>query len=160
MGSTPSDIMILGLAPYKKSCGKSEKRRSSRFKDESAGKLMDSVMRKTISRKIDDAYITNLVKCPLLKGQKKPNRAQIASCRGYFDKELKLVKPKLIITLGREVGKDLIPGFKSVMYGRGKPMKMLEGTIILPTYHPLYALRHKHEAEMIEDLYEYVNASS
>ncbi len=87
-----------------------------------------------------NAYICNLVKCSTYMNNN-PTQSQIESCCDYLHKQIQLVKPKLIITLGWLAIKTLT--------NKNEPMNKLRGNIfeynnipVIPTFHPTYLLRN------------------
>jgi len=128
-----------------------------------AGKLLDKALEAAgIPR--DDVYVTNIVKHfkwePRGKRRihKKPNAMEIAACRPWFDEEVKLIKPKVIVCLGATAAQALLGRDFRVTIDRGKLISL--GDIpIVATVHPSSILRapddttrHTEMAHVIDDL--------
>jgi uracil-DNA glycosylase family 4 len=67
----------------------------------------------------DDWYFTSLTKCfpgkaPSGNGDRAPTAAERALCRSYLDTELRLVRPPLIVTLGRQAAEAIVPGARTL----------------------------------------------
>lgn len=110
-----------------------------------AGKLLDEILSENfISR--EEVYITNVVKCRP-PGNRDPRSEEIESCKVYLDRQLELIRPRIIVALGRHsaayvFSKACMP-FKSISKVQGK---MYEVTFwgakvyVIPSYHPAAAL--------------------
>jgi len=153
-GNEKSPIMICGMVP-----GPDENEAGSPFVGR-AGKLLDSIIEYV---GIEEPYITNLVKCWLKPGL--PLKDEwVAPCLQYILAQIFAVKPRVILTLGRDATLGLLGVPSSAnwkMYKlRGKPHHFSTCEAfkceIVPTYHPSYLLRgggKKHEKypSVIED---------
>jgi len=111
----------------------------------SAGRLLDEILREnSISR--EEVYITNIVKCRPPENRD-PRPEEIESCKVYLDRQLDLIRPRIIVTLGRHstayiFSKAGIP-FKSISEAQGKLYEAeFWGTrvYVIPSYHPAAAL--------------------
>jgi DNA polymerase len=86
----------------------------------------------------DDVFITNIVKCRP-PGNRDPLPDEKAICATtYLDKQIELIKPKLIVTLGRHALSHFIPNLK-ISEVHGQP-KRYNGRVYLALYHPAVAL--------------------
>lgn len=120
-----------------------------------AGKLLDKILADSILT-IDDVYITNLVKCYLAAGL--PLKADwIDSCLSYLIVQIDIIKPKAIITLGKDSSITLLGLDPKTSLGTivGKVFEYGDAKVI-PTYHPSYLLRgggekHKSYSNVIKD---------
>lgn len=130
-GSLSAEIMFVGEGPGKKEdlqgipfCGA-----SGRMLDE----LLDSI---SLSREL--VYVTNIVKCRP-PGNRDPLPDEKAICATtYLDKQIELINPKLIVTLGRHALSHFIPNLK-ISEAHGQP-HVHDGRVFLPLYHPAVAL--------------------
>lgn len=105
-----------------------------------AGKLLDYILER-VNLTLDDVYITNIVKCCLSPGI--PLKQEwIDSCLPYLVSQIVELKPRVIITLGKDASDGLL-GYKTSSMGdiRGKTHDYGENIRIIPTYHPSYLLR-------------------
>ena len=148
-GNIDSKIMIVAQAP-----GESEDKESRMFIGPS-GKVLDELFGQAGIRR-GDIYMTNLIKCKLPK-YRKPKRDEIESCSPYLDREIEIIQPDIIVTLGHFASSYILEkyfiekpqDFKQV-YGRAFYTK--SGKIILPLRHPA-ALLYNPELKdvMVED---------
>jgi DNA polymerase len=110
-----------------------------------AGQLLTQLI-ESIGYRREDFYITNVVKCRP-PGNRDPEDDEIEACLPYLIKQLELIKPRVIVTLGRHAGRVIfrLAGLKwiSMTANHGK---VYEATLlgsrvkIVPTYHPASAL--------------------
>ncbi|WP_028844386.1 uracil-DNA glycosylase [Thermodesulfovibrio thiophilus] len=138
-GDLNSDIMFVGEAP-----GVEEDLQGKPFVGE-AGKLLTSLIEKIgFTRK--DIYITNTVKCHPPKNRE-PFESEISTCFDYLKKEIEIVKPKVIMTLGK-VATFALMGAKGKI--RDIHISKIRGQMfyynnipVIPTFHPAYLLRNR-----------------
>ena len=123
--------MIVGEAP-----GKNEDEGGKPFIGRS-GELLDKFLA-TANLHRDEVYITNAVLCRP-PNNKTPTKSQIKKCNEYLLARIKLVRPKIIITLGA-VALQAVAGLTGIRKLRGKPIQYND-MFILPTYHPAFVLR-------------------
>lgn len=132
-GNPKADILFVGEAP-----GADEDDRGRPFVGD-AGRLLTNVLAEyKISRR--DVYITNAVKCRP-PANRKPHVKEIRNCKQYLMAEIKSVKPKLIVGLGRTAMESLLDEKTFTLNsGRGKifysPLAEAKGIPIICTYHP------------------------
>ncbi len=105
-----------------------------------AGKLLTKMIN-TIGIDREDVYITNVVKCRP-PGNRNPEPVEIASCMSILERQLELIDPRLIVTLGNVPTRALIPNIPGITKARGKPLQFRKWTL-LPTFHPSYLLRNR-----------------
>ena len=86
-----------------------------------------------------DVYITNVVKCRP-PGNRVPEPDEVSSCRPILMRQIELLDPKLIVTLGNVPLKALNPKAGGITRERGKPFAFLRWTVF-PTFHPSYLFR-------------------
>lgn len=99
------------------------------------GKLLDNMLKAIDLEAGRDVYITHLLKCRPLDeaGQERlPTESESAACRPYFERELALLQPRTIITLGSMAAAGINPGEKPV---RGK-VRQLGNASVVATFHP------------------------
>ncbi|OEZ46644.1 uracil DNA glycosylase superfamily protein [Janthinobacterium sp. MP5059B] len=99
------------------------------------GKLLDNMLKAIEVDAGRDVYITHLLKCRPLDeaGQERlPTESESAACRPYFDRELALLQPRTIVTLGSMAAAGINPGEKPV---RGK-VRQLGNASVVATFHP------------------------
>src|SRR5881394_2556843 len=129
-----------------------------------AGKLLDRALEAAgIDR--DDVYVTNVVKHfkwePRGKRRihKKPSGMQIAACRPWFDEEVRVVKPKVVVCMGATAAQALLGRTFKVTQERGRVISGQGGLRFVATVHPSSILRapddetrHAEMARFIDDL--------
>ena len=129
-GDPDADIVMIGEAP-----GKKEDETGRPFVG-AAGKFLDEMLA-SIGMKRTDIYITNIVKYRPPENRD-PKEEEKRAFLPYLERQLKLIKPKLIITLGRHSGAEFIPNLR-ISRDHGIPKRM-KSVVYLPLYHPAAAL--------------------
>ncbi|NOQ68324.1 uracil-DNA glycosylase [Patescibacteria group bacterium] len=129
-GSSKAEIMFIGEGP-----GKKEDEQGIPFIG-AAGKLLDKLLA-LIDLKREDIYIANVVKCRPPQNRD-PLPDEVEACRPWLDQQIKIIKPKLIVLLGRHSMDRFLPNQKISM-DHGKP-KRRNGQVYYPIYHPAAAL--------------------
>lgn len=135
-GSPDAEIMFIGEAP-----GKEEDLKGVPFVG-AAGKFLAKLLEE-IDLKREDVYITNVVK-HRPPNNRDPLDDEVESCKGYLEQQIAIIRPKLIVTLGRHAMNRFMPGLKiSEVHGQAKRVKGMNGQsdkIYFPMYHPASAL--------------------
>ena len=144
-GDPDADLMIVGEGP-----GQNEDEQGLPFVGRS-GKLLDQLLEEIGLRREDNCYIGNVVKCRP-PGNRDPRQSEIDSCADYLRQQLRLVDPKVVVTLGNFSSKLLLKTDTGITKLRGQPYKWW-GRFLVPTFHPAAALRGSARvlAEMRED---------
>ncbi|MBN2479925.1 MAG: uracil-DNA glycosylase [Parachlamydiales bacterium] len=145
-GKINARILILGESP-----GSEEDRVGVPFVGK-AGRLLDELLL-LANLKRKDIFITNLVKCHPQKN-KDPKKNEILTCmNNYLFNQLEIIKPKIIITLGRYSSKYLLENFNikfsSISKLHGK-VKNIDKITIIPMYHPAYGLYNAKKLKIIK----------
>ncbi|MBF0458451.1 MAG: uracil-DNA glycosylase [Nitrospirae bacterium] len=104
-----------------------------------AGKVLESLINKMGFRR-EDVYIANIVKCRP-PGNREPEGDEIAACRGFLERQIQVVAPDAIMTLGNVSTKTLLSTDKTIGQMRGNFCDY-NGIKLMPTYHPSYFLRN------------------
>ena len=138
-GSSKAEIMFIGEGP-----GKKEDEQGIPFIG-AAGKLLDKLLA-LINLKREDIYIANVVKCRPPQNRD-PLPEEVEACRPWLDQQIKIIKPKLIVLLGRHSMDRFLPNQK-ISIDHGKP-KRRNGQVYYPIYHPAAAL---YRNGLLEDL--------
>ena len=131
-GDPAAELMFIGEGP-----GYHEDRQGRPFVGP-AGHLLDDMLA-SIGASRDAVFIANMVKCRP-PHNRDPEPAEIAACAQYLDRQIELVNPRLIVTLGRFSLGRFFPG-ASVTRARGQPRRTGDGRLIFPVLHPAAALR-------------------
>ena len=87
----------------------------------------------------DDIYITNVVKCRP-PGNRDPRPDEITACKGYLKRQIEIIDPKVVITLGNFSTKLLLQTTTGITRMRGRAYEWW-GRFLVPTFHPAAALR-------------------
>ena len=133
IGNPNADIVIVGEAP-----GKNEDLTGEPFVGR-GGKLLDKILN-SINLNREKVFILNVLKCrPPENRDPKPD--EIEKCEPYLKKQLEIIKPKLIIALGRISAMTLLKVKDSLTNMRNKIHKY-EGVDLIVTYHPAALLRN------------------
>lgn len=134
VGNRQAEWLIIGEAP-----GADEDRQGEPFVGR-AGKLLDQMLL-SIGLPREQVYITNIVKCrPPQNRDPQPDEA--AACSAYLRNQIALLKPKIILAVGRIAAHNLLHTDQAVGTLRGRVWSHPETqTPIVVTYHPAYLLR-------------------
>jgi DNA polymerase len=103
-----------------------------------AGKLLTQMIEAMGLRRAD-VYICNIVKCRP-PGNRQPERDEIATCSPFLDRQLAVIRPKVIVCLGSVAAQTLLGTNKSISQFRGYWFDF-RGAKLLATYHPAFLLR-------------------
>ncbi|MFM0500387.1 uracil-DNA glycosylase family protein [Paraburkholderia caffeinilytica] len=133
VGDRNADWMLIGEAP-----GENEDRLGEPFVGQ-AGKLLDNMLRALTLARDSNVYIANVIKCRP-PGNRNPEPDEVARCEPYLQRQVALVKPKLIVALGRFAAQSLLKTDASISSLRGR-VHEYEGVPVIVTYHPAYLLR-------------------
>lgn len=146
-GSHNADLMFVGEAP-----GVDEDREGIPFVGR-AGQLLTRMI-KAMGYKREEVYIANVLKCRP-PNNRTPTAREMASCRGYLDDQIRIIRPRVIVTLGTPAVRTLLGGGKGINAFRGQsyPLPGSSEIMVVPTFHPAYLLRNETEkAKAWQDL--------
>jgi len=116
-----------------------------------AGKLLDNMLASLEIARGNKVYIGNAVKCRP-PGNRTPEAAEMAACRPYLERQIALLKPKIIVLLGKAAVHSVLHNDNSLASLRGKRFEHA-GIPVVVTYHPAYLLRNlPDKAKAWEDL--------
>jgi DNA polymerase len=133
-GNPRSPLMIIGEAP-----GGDEDVKGKPFVGR-AGKLLTDIIEKGMKYKREHVYIANVLKCRP-PGNRNPAPEEIEACRGYLEKQIELINPKVILAVGRFPAQWLTGQNIAIGKLRGK-VHEANGRKVVCTYHPAYVLRN------------------
>ena len=137
VGHTEADWMIVGEAP-----GEQEDRQGEPFVGP-AGQLLDAMLRACgRDRQAMDArgvFIANVLKCRP-PANRNPAPEEVVQCEPFLSRQVALVRPKLIIAMGRFAVQSLLKTTEPIGRLRGR-LHRYEGVPVIVTYHPAYLLR-------------------
>jgi DNA polymerase len=141
-GNSKAQIVFIGEAP-----GQKEDELGRPFVGP-AGKVLDELLG-SIGLERSDVYITNIVKYRP-PGNRDPSPEEKMACIPWVKLELALIKPRVIVTLGKHALQEFFPTL-SISRVHGKPQKVTKDVTVLPIYHPAAAL---HNGGLREALFE------
>jgi uracil-DNA glycosylase len=139
-GQLSAKILFIGEAP-----GRSEDEKGRPFVG-AAGRVLDNLLKKAgIER--SQVFITNIVKCRP-PNNRVPKEDELTACRPYLDRQIALIKPKVICILGRTAYSSLLGG-SSITANRGKILKRAGQKYFL-TFHPAAVIYNKGLLSVLE----------
>ena len=146
MGDPGADLLFIGEGP-----GAEEDKQGLPFVGRS-GKLLDKLLLEELGLTREAVYIANVVKCRP-PGNRDPEPDEIATCRPWLERQLELVDPKVVVTLGKFSTQLLLDTKVGITKLRGREYRFGDA-VLIPTVHPAYVLRGGGEpmAQMRADL--------
>ena len=141
-GSPTAGIMLIGEAP-----GFHEDQKGVPFVG-AAGNLLNKVLAQ-VGLVREEIYIANVLKCRP-PNNRTPLRNEIELCKPYLTRQIELINPRVIGTMGNPATELFLPNFKGITKSRGKPHTWERWTV-MPIYHPAAAL---YRNELLTDLVE------
>lgn len=147
VGAETAPLMIVGEGP-----GAEEDRRGEPFVGR-AGQLLDAMLAAIGHSRADNTYIANVVKCRP-PNNRDPQAEEVAACRPFLDTQIRLIRPKLILAVGRVAAQRLLDTAEPLARLRGQLHHYGETQVpVWVSYHPAYLLRSPHEkAKAWQDL--------
>ncbi len=143
-GPEQTKLMFVGEAP-----GRDEDLEGRPFVGR-AGKLLDQIL-ETIGLRRAEVYITNVVKCRP-PGNRNPEPDEIEACLPYLSKQIKIIHPRLICTLGLVAAQTILATTQPLARLRGKVHEREDFKVVV-TYHPAFLLRYpSYKVQALEDL--------
>jgi uracil-DNA glycosylase family 4 len=145
-GNADADLIFVGEAP-----GAEEDRQGLPFVGRAGGLL--SQLLEGIGLKREDVFIANVLKCRP-PGNRDPQPEEIDSCRPYLEKQVELIQPRVIATLGNFATKLLTGNPTGITKVHGVPQEHLLGgrwVYMLPLFHPAAGLRTPRVAEQLRE---------
>lgn len=142
-GAGPADarVMFIGEGP-----GFHEDQQGLPFVG-AAGKFLDELL-EMIGLNRDQVFIANVIKCRP-PGNRDPRPEEIEACRPFLDRQIALIRPQIIVTLGRYSMERYFPGAKiSQVHGQARK---IDGILYYPMFHPAAAL---HQPSLRRDVEE------
>lgn len=139
-GAEDADIMFIGEAP-----GFHEDQQGRPFVGQ-AGQFLDRLLA-SINLTRQQVYIANVIKCRPA-GNRDPLPTEIRNCRPWLDRQMEIIQPKMIVTLGRFSMAMFFPG-KTISKIHGTAVKK-DGIIYFAMYHPAAALHQQSLKAAIE----------
>lgn len=145
VGDHSPDWLFIGEGP-----GAEEDARGEPFVGQ-AGRLLDAMLDALGMTRGNKVYIANAVKCRP-PNNRTPEAAEMAACRPWLERQIALLKPKVIVLLGKAAAHTILGNDGALAGMRGKRFEYA-GIPVAVTYHPAYLLRSQHDkAKAWEDL--------
>jgi DNA polymerase len=131
-GNPRADLMFVGEAP-----GRDEDEQGLAFVGR-AGQLLTKII-EAIGRKREDVYIANCLKCRPPENRN-PERDEVEACRPFLEEQIRLISPKVIVTLGTFAAQVILDTDEPIGRLRGR-WQTARGVRVMPTFHPAFLLR-------------------
>jgi uracil-DNA glycosylase len=136
VGNPRADWMVIGEAP-----GAEEDRRGEPFVGR-AGQLLDAMLRAIGLSRAENVYIANILKSRP-PNNRDPRPEEVGACLPYLRRQIELVRPRLLLAVGRIAAQNLLGTEESLSRLRGRLHRFGElNTPLVVTYHPAYLLRN------------------
>ena len=132
-GNPAAELMFVGEGP-----GAEEDRQGLPFVG-AAGELLNRIIQ-AIEKTRDEVYVANVVKCRP-PGNRDPQPDEVGACRGYLDRQIALVRPRVLVALGRVAAQTLLGNDSPIGRMRGQWFRV-QGIPTMVTYHPAALLRN------------------
>lgn len=133
VGDPNADLMFIGEAP-----GRDEDLQGEPFVGRAGQLLTDIIKAMKLTR--DQVYIANVIKCRPPENRN-PEADELDACRPFIRRQVELIKPRVIVTLGRFGLQSLTEKSYGISAVRGQWLEY-NGIKLMPTYHPAYLLRN------------------
>jgi len=134
VGDEKADWLLVGEAP-----GAEEDRLGEPFVGQ-AGRLLDNMLAAIGLKRGENVYIANVLKCRP-PGNRNPEPDEVAKCSPHLQKQIDLIRPKLIVAMGRFAAQTLVGSDATIASLRGS-LHRYAGVPLIVTYHPAYLLRN------------------
>ena len=132
VGNPNADLMFVGEAP-----GADEDIQGEPFVGR-AGQLLTKII-EAIGLRREDVYIANVIKCRP-PGNRNPDPDEVAQCEPFLFRQIDIIKPKVIVALGKFGAQCLLKTNDPITRLRGREFSY-RNAVLIPTYHPAYLLR-------------------
>jgi DNA polymerase len=133
VGDENADWLFVGEGP-----GAEEDAQGEPFVGQ-AGKLLDNMLAAIKLKRGRNVYIANVVKCRP-PGNRNPAPEEALACEPHLHRQIELIRPRLIVALGRVAAVNLLAREASIASLRGR-LHQYRGIPLIVTYHPAYLLR-------------------
>ncbi len=147
-GPETADLMFIGEGP-----GYNEDKQGRPFVG-AAGQFLEQLLA-SIGLTREQVFITNMVKCRP-PNNRDPYPGEVSACSKYLERQIQLVSPKVVVTLGRHSLSKFLPG-ETISKARGKKRR-LGSFILYPMYHPAAALHQQSLRRIIEEDFKAIPA--
>lgn len=131
-GNPHAELAFVGEAP-----GRDEDEQGLAFVGR-AGQLLTKII-EAIGRRREDVWIMNVLKCRP-PNNRNPERDEVDACRPFLDEQIRLIAPRVIVTLGTFAAQALLETDEPISRMRGH-WRTARGVRVMPTFHPAFLLR-------------------
>jgi DNA polymerase len=150
VGNPKAALMFVGEGP-----GRDEDIQGEPFVGR-AGQLLTDIITKGMGLKREDVYIANVIKCRPPENRN-PEPDEVDSCEPFLKKQIDLVRPRIIVALGKFAAQTLLRSKVPITRLRGV-WHNYHGIKLMPTYHPAYLLRNPGDKKLVwEDIKKVLN---
>jgi uracil-DNA glycosylase len=150
VGNPQAKLMFIGEGP-----GRDEDLQGEPFVGR-AGQLLTDIITKGMGLRREDVYIANVVKCRPPENRN-PEPDEVASCEPFLKKQIDLVRPEIIIAMGKFAVQTLLQTKAPITKLRGH-WHSYHGIKLMPTFHPAYLLRNPGDKKLVwEDIKKVIN---
>jgi uracil-DNA glycosylase len=151
VGNPKAKLMFIGEGP-----GRDEDLQGEPFVGR-AGQLLTDIITKGMGLRREDVYIANVVKCRPPENRN-PEPDEVASCEPFLKKQIDLIRPEMIIALGKFAVQTLLQTKAPITKLRGN-WHSYHGIRLMPTFHPAYLLRNPGDKKLVwEDIKKVIKA--
>jgi uracil-DNA glycosylase len=145
VGNPQARLMFVGEGP-----GRDEDLQGEPFVGR-AGQLLTDIITKGMGLKREDVYIANVVKCRPPENRN-PEPDEVAACEPFLKKQIDLIRPEIIVGLGKFAVQTLLQSKVPISKLRGS-WQRYHGIKLMPTFHPAYLLRNPADKKLVwEDI--------
>jgi DNA polymerase len=145
VGDPQARLMFVGEGP-----GRDEDLQGEPFVGR-AGQLLNDIITKGMGLKRQDVYIANVVKCRP-PDNRNPEPDEVAACEPFLKEQIDLIKPEIIVGLGKFAVQTLLQTKSPITKLRGN-WHRYHGIKLMPTFHPAYLLRNPADKKLVwEDI--------
>jgi uracil-DNA glycosylase len=143
VGNSSARLMFVGEGP-----GRDEDLQGEPFVGR-AGQLLTDIITKGMGLKREDVYIANVVKCRP-PDNRNPEPDEVAACEPFLKKQIDLIRPEVIVGLGKFAVQTLLQSKTPITKLRGQ-WQSYRGIKMMPTFHPAYLLRNPGDKKLVWD---------
>ncbi len=140
VGDPTADLVVVGEAP-----GFHEDQQGEPFVGP-AGQMLDRMLVNVLKLRREQVYIMNVLKCRP-PDNRDPEPDEVAACRPFFDAQLNVIRPRLILSLGRYASQSLLGTTQGIKALRGR-WGEYRSIPVMPTFHPAYLLRQPQDKRL------------
>jgi uracil-DNA glycosylase family 4 len=151
VGNPEARLVFVGEGP-----GAEEDARGEPFVGR-AGQLLTEIITKGMQLRREDVYIANVIKCRP-PGNRNPEPDEVESCEPFLIRQLELIRPEVIVALGKFAAQTLLRTKTPITQLRGRWFDY-HGVKVMPTFHPAYLLRNPGEKRLVwQDIQQVMKA--